>query len=60
LVEKKTAKVLDRWRQVVSGVAWEWMVRRISIGLVFGPVEGEDLGGSGALIALLVIDTELI
>jgi hypothetical protein len=34
LVEKETANVLDGWRLVVSGVAWEWMVRRISIGLV--------------------------
>jgi hypothetical protein len=34
LVEKETWKVLESWKNAVSGVAWEFMVRRMSLSLV--------------------------
>lgn len=34
LIETETAKRLEEWRRVVSAVVWEWMLRRMSLGLV--------------------------
>jgi hypothetical protein len=34
LVEKETWKVLESWKNAVSGAAWEVMVRRVSLSLV--------------------------
>jgi hypothetical protein len=33
-VEKETGKRMAEWQAKVSEVAWEWMLRRMSLGLV--------------------------